>query len=74
MLLTQRQSAGAHAVPAFLLRGAAVNQDGRSSALTAPNGPAQQSIIWAAFDAAAASPSVISLVQVRATYQCPLPS
>ena len=30
--------------PLALLSGAAVNQDGRSSSLTAPNGPAQQAV------------------------------
>ncbi len=34
------QALGRH--PLALLHGAAVNQDGRSSSLTAPNGPAQQ--------------------------------
>ena len=32
----------------ILLRGTAVGQDGRSSSLTAPNGPAQQAVISAA--------------------------
>ena len=31
-----------------LILGAAINQDGRSSSLTAPNGPAQQALIRAA--------------------------
>ena len=33
---------GGGGAPLALLLGAAVNQDGRSSSLTAPNGPAQQ--------------------------------
>ena len=36
----------------MLLCGSATNQDGRSSALTAPNGPAQQAVILAALAAA----------------------
>ena len=63
-MLARQWYADASGVPAFLLRGAAVNQDGRSSALTAPNGLAQQTVIRAAFDAAAAAaPLAVSLVQ-----------
>ena len=36
---------GAASGLAVILRGSAVNQDGRSSSLTAPNGPAQQTVI-----------------------------
>lgn len=32
---------------AIVIRGTAVNQDGRSSSLTAPNGPSQQQVIFA---------------------------
>lgn len=39
--------AGPHA----LVLGAAINQDGRSSSLTAPNGPAQQALIRGALSA-----------------------
>ena len=39
--------------PLALLCGTATNQDGRSSALTAPSGPAQQDVIRAALAAAA---------------------
>ncbi len=39
--------------PLVLLCGSATNQDGRSSALTAPNGPAQQAVILTALAAAA---------------------
>ena len=35
--------------PRLLVRGHAVNQDGRSSALTAPNGPAQQVLLPAGY-------------------------
>ena len=66
MLLAAQPGAGASAAPISLLRGAAVNQDGRSSALTAPNGPAQQTVIRAALDAAFISRLAVSLVQARA--------
>ena len=55
---------------AFVLRAAATNQDGRSSALTAPNGRAQQAVIRAALDLASASPLAVSLVQVCQPAPC----
>lgn len=45
---------------AVLLHGAALNQDGRSSSLTAPSGPAQQSLIRSALHAAHMPPSRVS--------------
>ena len=42
-----------------LLHGAALNQDGRSSSLTAPNGPAQQALIRAALLTAHMPPSKV---------------
>ena len=66
----QLASAG-HASPsqrhAFMLRAAATNQDGRSSALTAPNGRAQQTVIRAALELASVLPLAVSLVQVSKT-------
>ena len=64
MLLASAQTDTASGVSALLVRAAAANQDGRSSALTAPNGRAQQAVILAALDAACVSPAVLSLVQV----------
>ena len=43
-----------------LLAGSFVNQDGRSSSLTAPNGPAQQQVIRAALSAA----DILAQVQI----------
>jgi acyl transferase domain-containing protein len=50
-----------------ILSGAAVNQDGRSSALTAPNGPAQQEVIRQALQAAAAEPGSVAALQMHGT-------
>ena len=45
--------------PHALVLGAAVNQDGRSSSLTAPNGPAQQALIKTALANAHVPPSKV---------------
>jgi amino acid adenylation domain-containing protein len=50
-----------------VIRGTAVNQDGRSSGLTVPNGPAQESVIRAALDAAGAGPDEIDYVEAHGT-------
>ena len=42
---------------AVLLHGASLNQDGRSSSLTAPSGPAQQSLIRSGLQASHMPPS-----------------
>ena len=55
---------GAALLPLCFVPGTAVGQDGRSSALTAPNGPAQQSVIMAALEAAVLRPSDIAALQV----------
>ncbi len=50
-----------------LIRGSAINQDGRSNGLTAPNGPAQQAVIRQALKNAGVAPEEISYVETHGT-------
>ncbi|MFL9898470.1 SDR family NAD(P)-dependent oxidoreductase [Paraburkholderia fungorum] len=50
-----------------LIRGSAINHDGRSSGLTVPNGPAQQKVIRAAQTLAAIAPGDIDYVEAHGT-------
>jgi acyl transferase domain-containing protein len=47
--------------------GTAVNQDGRSSSLTAPNGPAQQAVVRAALEAAAVEAADLQALSMHGT-------
>jgi acyl transferase domain-containing protein len=50
-----------------VVMGTAVNQDGRSSSLTAPNGPAQQQVIRMALVDAGSGPQDLAGLQLHGT-------
>ncbi|MEO1132051.1 MAG: beta-ketoacyl synthase N-terminal-like domain-containing protein [Cyanobacteria bacterium J06639_1] len=50
-----------------LIRGTAVNHNGRSSSLMSPNGLAQQAVIRAALDSGRVDPARVSYVEVQGT-------
>ena len=50
-----------------LIRGSAINQDGRSSGMTAPNGPSQEMVLRHAFANAGVAPSQVGYVETHGT-------
>lgn len=50
-----------------IVRGSSLNQDGRSSGLTAPSGPAQQAVIRAALENAGVTPDAVGYVEAHGT-------
>ena len=50
-----------------VIRGSAVNHDGRSGGLTAPNGPAQAAVIRAALEVAQVNPAEIGYLETHGT-------
>ena len=50
-----------------LLRGSAINQDGRSNGLTAPNGSSQRALLRRAFRAAGIVPEELSYIEAHGT-------
>ena len=69
MLLLKRLSdaVAAHDRIVAVIRGSALNQDGRSSGLTVPKGPAQQAVIRATLEACGLTPADVDYIEAHGT-------
>ena len=50
-----------------LIRGSAINQDGKSSSLTAPNGPSQEAVLLKALEVAQLHPDSVGYIETHGT-------
>ena len=67
LLASNPSASTSNCLGAVVLRGTFVNQDGRSSSLTAPNGPAQQGVLRGALAAAGLLPRHIAGLEMHGT-------
>lgn len=65
--VASHSSNSSHQAGTLLLSGTAVNQDGRSSSLTAPHGPSQQAVAVAATASAGLLPGNLDAVEMHGT-------